>query len=137
MENCNLNGYPQTVLQWVSRRFSMSWSGVRPSHLLPISSTLTNRGVPDERPIPDLPIQRPDFKLLFGTDSPARASVTFEAAEKGEGSLSGKGKEKDTSSEGIIRRTQVGGEDVDVTEKLTMTWVSMQIFVRSSVPTCN
>jgi hypothetical protein len=81
--------------------------------------------VPDERPIPDLPIERPNFQLLFGTD-PGPSSSTYDAAEKGDISASVnsslKGKEK--ASDNVVRRTQVGGGDVDVTDKLTMTWVS-------------
>ncbi|RSH95091.1 hypothetical protein EHS25_000177 [Saitozyma podzolica] len=71
-------------------------------------------GVPPERPIPDLPIERPNFSLLFGpgvsgasgTSTPISASQA--AAEKGDNA---------------VVRTQVGGEDVDVTDKLTMTWL--------------
>lgn len=69
------------------------------------------RGVPDERPIADLPIQRPDFKLLFGSDpNPGYVPTSMGDAEKG--------------GEGLTRkRTNRGGEDIEITDKLTMTWV--------------
>jgi N-acyl-phosphatidylethanolamine-hydrolysing phospholipase D len=85
-------------------------------------------GVPEERPIPDLPIQRPDFRLLFGSDPGPSSSSTIDAAEKGS-IISAKGKEKATEGESVVRRTQVGGADVDVTDKLTMTWVSSSIAI--------
>ncbi|EIW65767.1 hypothetical protein TREMEDRAFT_46031 [Tremella mesenterica DSM 1558] len=64
-----------------------------------VLSTLTlklfyNGGVPLERPINDLPIEKPNFELLFGP-----------SASKQSG------------------RTREGGEDVDVTDKLTLTWL--------------
>ena len=70
------------------------------------------RGVPDERPIADLPIERPNFKLLFGHDpNPGYVPQSMGDAEK--------------VGEGLARkRTLRGGEDIDITDKLTMTWVS-------------
>jgi len=66
-------------------------------------ANLLNRfsGVPADRPIPDLPSERPDFDLLFGNSS--GRSTPASRAEKGQ--LSAR------------------GEDVEVTDKLTMTWV--------------
>jgi hypothetical protein len=70
------------------------------------------RGVPDERPISDLPIERPDFKLLYGVDeTPGKLAHTMEEAEV-------------AAPRSITKRTTRGGEDIDVTDKLTMTWVS-------------
>ncbi|GFZ47199.1 hypothetical protein JCM24511_04942 [Saitozyma sp. JCM 24511] len=97
-----------------------------------------NGGVPPERPIPDLPIERPNFSLLFGPGVPGASGTSTPttssqaAAEKGiqsrqpaphgpEGVLHPKG-------ETAAVRTQVGGEDVDVTDKLTMTWVNTPCF---------
>lgn len=86
------------------------------SLLTSTTNELIFRGVPDERPIPDLPIERPNFRLLFGEDSGPSSPIGY--AEQG----SLKGKEK--AVDGVQRRTEVGGEDVEVTDKLTMTWVS-------------
>jgi len=69
------------------------------------------RGVPDERPIKDLPIERPDFALLYGPERAAEMSKTIEPMHEGGSSIARK-------------RTTRGGEDIDVTDKLTMTWVS-------------
>ncbi|WWD17956.1 hypothetical protein CI109_102401 [Kwoniella shandongensis] len=75
-----------------------------------VVSTLTlklfyNGGVPPDRPIPDLPLERPDFQLLFPSSSSAPSS-----SEK-------------TPSEVIPRPAGTGGENVEVTDKLTMTWL--------------
>lgn len=69
--------------------------------------------MPDERPIADLPIERPDFKLIYGNDpTPGYVPTSMAEAEK--------------VGEGISRkRTHRGGEDIDITDKLTMTWVSL------------
>jgi hypothetical protein len=72
---------------------------------------LIERGVPDERPIKDLPIERPDFALLYGPERAAEMSKTIEPMHEGGSSIARK-------------RTTRGGEDIDVTDKLTMTWVS-------------
>jgi hypothetical protein len=69
------------------------------------------RGVPDERPIKDLPIERPNFALLYGPDRAAEMSKTIEPMHEG-------------GSSKARKRTTRGGEDIDVTDKLTMTWVS-------------
>ena len=68
-------------------------------------------GVPDERPIKDLPIERPNFALLYGPERAAEMSKTIEPMHEGGSSIARK-------------RTTRGGEDIDVTDKLTMTWVS-------------
>lgn len=76
---------------------------------------LTSRGVPDERPIADLPIERPNFTLLYGSDDPnATLPMTMDPPEKAETGISRK-------------RTTRGGEDIDITDKLTMTWVSLPL----------
>lgn len=72
---------------------------------------LIERGVPDERPIKDLPIERPNFALLYGPDRAAEMSKTIEPMHVGGSSIARK-------------RTTRGGEDIEVTDKLTMTWVS-------------
>lgn len=84
-----------------------------------VLSTLTlkmfyNGGVPPERPIPDLPIERPDFSLLFPSSGPQTAessglSTPLSSAEKG--------KARETPSQ--ARRQ----DDVEVTDKLTLTWL--------------
>ncbi|CAD6572998.1 MAG: hypothetical protein TREMPRED_000708 [Tremellales sp. Tagirdzhanova-0007] len=71
-----------------------------------IVSTLTlklfyNGGVPLDRPIADLPLEPPDLQLLFGT--PSGRTTSTSRAEKSQ--ISGT------------------GEDVDVTDKLTLTWL--------------
>jgi hypothetical protein len=71
---------------------------------------LIERGVPDERPIKDLPIERPDFALLYGPERAAEMSKTIEPMHEGGSSIARK-------------RTTRGGEDIEVTDKLTMTWV--------------
>jgi hypothetical protein len=87
------------------------------------------RGVPSERPIPDLPIERPNFSLLFRSSSAGAitpASTAQELAEKGQA-----GEVKIMAGPATVlhppgpgrRRTEIGGEDVDVTDKLTLTWV--------------
>ncbi|ORX39258.1 beta-lactamase superfamily domain-domain-containing protein [Kockovaella imperatae] len=70
-----------------------------------ILSTVTlklfyNGGVPDERPIPDLPIERPDFAHLFGVSSGRSTPLSRE--EKGLGMTKSK---------------------VDLTDDLTITWL--------------
>lgn len=55
--------------------------------------------LPKETPIPDLPVEEPDFTTLFGKNAPPAP----------------------TNGAGV--RTTIGGADVDVTDKLTMTWV--------------
>ncbi|WWD09313.1 hypothetical protein V865_007436 [Kwoniella europaea PYCC6329] len=72
-----------------------------------IISTITlklfyNGGVPPERPIPDLPLERPDFSLLYPSSS--------SSAEK-------------QSSSSTNRNPGSGGSNVDVTDKLTLTWL--------------
>ena len=76
---------------------------------------LIGRGVPDERPIKDLPIERPDFALLYGPERAAEMSKTIEPMHEGGSSIARK-------------RTTRGGEDIEVTDKLTMTWVSRRPF---------
>ncbi|KAK4689377.1 N-acyl-phosphatidylethanolamine-hydrolyzing phospholipase D, partial [Tremellales sp. Uapishka_1] len=73
-----------------------------------IVSTITLKifydgGVPPERPIPDLPSERPDFSLLYGK---SKSSDSYK-----------------TPTSGPVRRTTIGGEDVEVTDKLTLTWM--------------
>jgi len=73
-----------------------------------VVSTITlklfyNGGVPTERPIPDLPMERPDFQLLFGSSS--STSTPQSKAEDGQNVSS------------------VDPEDIDVTDRLTMTWL--------------
>lgn len=55
--------------------------------------------LPKETPIPDLPVEEPDFATLFGKNAPPAP----------------------TNGAGV--RTTLGGADIDVTDKLTMTWV--------------
>jgi N-acyl-phosphatidylethanolamine-hydrolysing phospholipase D len=100
-------------------------------------------GVPPERPIPDLPIERPNFSLLFGpgvsgtSGSSTPMASSQAAAEKGAQNSQSTQIQQGTQPapigpEGVLHprgektgvRTQIGGEDVDVTDKLTMTWVS-------------
>ncbi|WVR05796.1 hypothetical protein IAU60_002821 [Kwoniella sp. DSM 27419] len=73
-----------------------------------VISTITlklfyNGGVPPERPIPDLPIERPNFDLLFPPSSD-KAKIPASAGE-------------------TARVPYSGGADVDVTDKLTLTWL--------------
>lgn len=79
---------------------------------------LIYRGVPAERPIPDLPIERPDFSLLFGPSSSAASSLTSAIKSRLGGT-------PPASSEPVEKPLVVGrGEDVRVTDKMTLTWVS-------------
>ncbi len=59
-------------------------------------------GVPDERPIPDLPIERPDFQLLYGATE--AQAVKQDAIPPADEAMIGE------------KRTTEGGADVDVTE---------------------
>ncbi|WWC66451.1 uncharacterized protein I206_100353 [Kwoniella pini CBS 10737] len=73
-----------------------------------IISTITlklfyNGGVPPERPIPDLPLERPDFSLLFPSTSIKTPSTS--------------------PSPTTTREPGSGGSDVPVTDKLTLTWL--------------
>ncbi|OWZ79666.1 hypothetical protein C366_01722 [Cryptococcus neoformans Tu401-1] len=66
-----------------------------------VISTLTlklfyNGGVPPDRPIPDLPVERPDFDLLY----PCSSSETPTTRESGS-----------------------GGSDIEITDKYTCTWL--------------
>ena len=85
---------------------------------------LTVRGVPAERPIPDLPSERPDFKLLYGSDpsaklsyaaSPSNVKSTQDQVQNAE-----KGLAYSRAPVGYAGRTN----DADVTDKMTLTWVS-------------
>lgn len=108
MEDCDLYHHWKAVSQPVNltRRAVTHVDGI---------IDLCNRGVPDERPIPDLPIERPDFKLLFGSDTgPATPAVYPSNGDEAEKASAGN----------VKRRTDSGGEDIDITDKLTMTWVS-------------
>jgi hypothetical protein len=121
--------------------------------------------LPPERPIPDLPIQRPDFKLLFGDNANvitptvplaetlkgfvppqehsccdahehgAKVKVNGHANGHANGSVNGtaNGHANGTATRSTIaplhepatvQRTLRGGNDIDITDKLTMTWVS-------------
>lgn len=65
-----------------------------------------NSDLPKETPIPDLPVEEPDFTTLFGKNAPPAP----------------------TNGAGV--RTTIGGSDVEVTDKLTMTWVSKKKIAR-------
>ncbi|KAK8865860.1 hypothetical protein IAR55_001008 [Kwoniella newhampshirensis] len=77
-----------------------------------VVSTLTLKlfydgGVPPDRPIPDLPIERPDFQLLFPSADPSPSSTS-----------------PDKPPADVTRRPAgTGGANVEVTDKLTMTWL--------------
>ncbi|KAK1922686.1 beta-lactamase superfamily domain-containing protein [Papiliotrema laurentii] len=89
-------------------------------------------GVPAERPIPDLPIDRPDFDLLYGESS----NATTESNSAHSHSLPGS-KEilSNTLVNGVPNGTLHGigstaphsaltrGGDVTVTDKMTLTWL--------------
>nr|ODN98740.1 hypothetical protein L204_02704 [Cryptococcus depauperatus CBS 7855] len=55
-------------------------------------------GIPADRPIPDLPIERPDFNLLYPTSEESQAGSTN-------------------------REDDSGGSNVDITDKFTFTWL--------------
>lgn len=88
--------------------------------------------LPDERPIPDLPIERPDFALLFGKNADVGSPTAKEIIGLANGSANG---HANGQANGIInghangharrieQRTQRGGADIDITDKFTMTWV--------------
>ncbi|WVO17827.1 hypothetical protein L204_105525 [Cryptococcus depauperatus] len=57
-----------------------------------------NGGIPADRPIPDLPIERPDFNLLYPTSEESQAGSTN-------------------------REDDSGGSNVDITDKFTFTWL--------------
>lgn len=67
------------------------------------------RGVPPERPIPDLPMEEPNFDLLFG---PPKSANPLQAKNTA-GPLKGSYDKVDLSDE------------VQVTDKMTITWVSL------------
>lgn len=111
--------------------------------------------LPETRPIPDLPIERPNFALLFkdpgarvpmgptsrqhtrdnvsalnttatGTLKTARENHTLPHADDGFDSGEAVKSAYATGHEGTstgLQRTLRGGADVDVTDKLTMTWL--------------
>ncbi|WVQ71254.1 hypothetical protein IAR50_000779 [Cryptococcus sp. DSM 104548] len=58
-------------------------------------------GVPPDRPIPDLPVERPDFDLLYPTDTASKPK-----------------RQPPTS-----REPGSGGSDVAITDKFTSTWL--------------
>lgn len=64
-------------------------------------------GVPRDRVFTDLPMERPDFKLLFGDKGVPPVDEAEERARKAEMQKKGR------------------GADVEVTDKLTMTWVCL------------
>lgn len=111
LEDGRFDVHPQNLLQRVS-------SPCRFPRTLVADMT---RGVPDERPIPDLPIERPDFQLLYGKQGGEEAKQA--AIPSADGAMIGQ------------RRTMEGGADVDVTDKLTMTWVST-LFIGSAAEPC-
>ncbi|OCF42487.1 hypothetical protein I317_03732 [Kwoniella heveanensis CBS 569] len=79
-----------------------------------VLSTITlklfyNGGVPPERPIPDLPIEEPDFDLLYPSSPSAPATES-----------NGK---SPISSPDSPREPFSGGANVEATDKLTMTWL--------------
>ncbi|KAL1407486.1 hypothetical protein Q8F55_006919 [Vanrija albida] len=63
--------------------------------------------LPAERPIKDLPVEKPDFKLLYGDNAGVSTPVRLDDDDK-------------TTSR---RRIFPGGADIDVTDKLTLTWM--------------
>ncbi|KAL7419414.1 hypothetical protein Q5752_006252 [Cryptotrichosporon argae] len=87
---------------YVEWREQGAWEWAMRNVLLILSLKMfSNRGVPNERPIPDLPIERPNFDLLFPGARP-RDPLNGAAAAP---------------------RETTGGEDVPLTDKLTMTWL--------------
>jgi len=104
LEDYHLDNNPKAVLRRVGRKLEL---------------LLMDRGVPAERPIPDLPIERPNFALLFGPSSNAAASLTSAMKSKLGGKTSAQPPEPIHPTSPSER-----GADVQVTDKMTMTWVS-------------
>jgi hypothetical protein len=74
-----------------------------------------------------LPIERPDFELLFGVDkAPGKPAQTMQEAEKAL-----------PETNKVVRRTTRGGEDIDITDKLTMTWVSASMYQGQASADCD
>lgn len=87
LERCHFDSNFEALLQ----RASDNWR---------VNGPITHffcRGVPPDRPIPDLPVERPDFDLLY----PCSSSETPTTRESGS-----------------------GGSDIEITDKYTCTWVS-------------
>ncbi|WVQ85457.1 hypothetical protein IAT38_007622 [Cryptococcus sp. DSM 104549] len=72
------------------------WKGIISTFTLRL---FYNGGVPPDRPIPDLPVERPNFDLIYPSDKASSSSAP------------------------TSREPGSGGADVEVTDKLTCTWL--------------